>query len=148
MTHPDSCISPFDLCIAFYNECACLFDNIIFSLTLNHQYLGVEGYYILAMRIMASHRHLGEFDVSKDDLTLYFERARQYFAANDKDSPAKMRAVLISACGPATYRIIKDVLTPEAPSTVDFDTIVEKLTQHFQPVPNQIAQCCKFFSHT
>ena len=57
-----------------------------------------------------------------------------------------MRAVLISACGPATYRIIKDVLTPEAPSTVDFDTIVEKLTQHFQPVPNQIAQRCKFFS--
>ena len=59
-----------------------------------------------------------------------------------------MRAVLINACGPATYRIIKDVLTPEAPSTVDFDTIVEKLTQYFQPVPNQIAQHCKFFSRT
>ena len=54
----------------------------------------------------------------------------------------------ISACGPATYRIINDVLTPEALSTVDFDTIVEKLTQHFQPVPNQIAQHCKFFSRT
>ena len=77
MTHPDSCISPFDLCIAFYNECACLFDNITFSLTLNHQYLGVEGYYILAMRIMASHGHLGEFDASKDDWTSYIERARQ-----------------------------------------------------------------------
>ena len=59
-----------------------------------------------------------------------------------------MRAVLISACGPATYRIIKDVLTPEAPSTVDFDAIAEKLTQHFQTVPNQIAQHCKFFSLT
>ena len=96
---------------------------------------------------MASHGHLGEFDASKDDWTSYIERAQQYFAANDIDSPAKMHAVLISACGPATYRIIKDVLTPEAPSTVDFDTIVEKLTQHFQPVPNQIAQRCKFFSH-
>ena len=59
-----------------------------------------------------------------------------------------MHAVLISACGPATYRIIKDVLTPEAPSTLDFNTIVEKLTQHFQPVTNQIAQHCKFFSCT
>ena len=95
---------------------------------------------------MASHGHLGEFDASKDNWTSYIERAQQYFAANDIDGPAKMHAVLISAYGPATYRIIKDVLTPETPSTVDFDTIVEELTQHFQPVPNQIAQCCKFFS--
>ena len=95
---------------------------------------------------MASHGHLVEFNASKDDWTSYIERAQQYFAANDIDSPAKMRAVLISACCPATYRIIKDVLTPEAPSTMDFDTIVEKLTQHFQPVPNQITQHCKFFS--
>ena len=76
---------------------------------------------------MASHGHLGEFDAIKDDWTSYIERAQQYFAANDIDSPAKMHAVLISACGPATYRIIKDVLTP---------------------IPNQIAQRCKFFSHT
>ena len=97
---------------------------------------------------MASHGHLGEFDASKDDWTSYIEKAQQYFTAIDIDSPAKMRAVFISACGPATYRIIKDVLTPEAPSTLDFYTIVEKLTQHFQPVPNQIAQRCKFFSRT
>ena len=80
---------------------------------------------------MASHGHIGEFDASKDDLTSYIARAQQYFAANDIDSPAKVSVVLISAHGPATYIIIKDVLTPEAPSTVDFDTIVEKLTKHF-----------------
>ena len=95
---------------------------------------------------MATHGHLGEFDANKDDWKSYTERAKQYFAAKDIEEAAKKCTVLNSACGPATYRIIKDVLHPSQPSTVSFDTIVTKMSDYFLPVPNKIAQHCQFFS--
>ncbi len=76
-----------------------------------------------------------EFAASKDEWISY---ANGYFVANDIDDAAKKCVVLISACGPATYRVITDVLTPDAPNAVAFDTIVEKMTKHFQPAPNEI----------
>ena len=85
---------------------------------------------------MAVHGHLGEFDAGKDDWKSYIERAKQYFEANNIEDAGKKRAVLLSACGAATYRKIKDLLTPKAPSETTFDEIVEKMTKHLQPVPS------------
>ena len=53
---------------------------------------------------MAKHGHLGEFDIARGDWKSYVERAKQYFAANDVTGEAKQRAILLSACGDATYR--------------------------------------------
>ena len=85
---------------------------------------------------MGSHRHLGECGDSKENWTSYVGRAKLHFSAN----------VPINACGPATYSAIKDILAPDPPSNVNFDIIVEKLSQHFQPVLNQMALSCRFFS--
>ena len=83
------------------------------------------------MRIMAKHGHFGEFDIARGDWKLYVERAKQYFAANDVTGEVKGRAILLSACGDATYRRIKDVLHPQAPGETSFKTIIEKVTKHF-----------------
>ena len=65
---------------------------------------------------MAKHGTLGEFDLAKGDWKSYVERAKLYFTANDVSDNNKQRAVFLSACGDATYRRIKDVLTPQAPA--------------------------------
>ena len=51
-----------------------------------------------------------------------------------------MRAVLISSCGAGTYRLMKDVLTPQVPSAVTFEEIVRTMTTYFQPYPSDIMQ--------
>ena len=89
---------------------------------------------------MAKHGTLGEFDLSKGNWKSYVERAKLYFAANDVADNDKQRAIFLSACGDATYRRIKDVLTPEAPGETSFKTIIEKMTQHLQPTPSQSLQ--------
>jgi len=74
-----------------------------------------------------------------NEWTSYTEWAKQYFAAKDVANAIKyrQRAILLSACGASTYQVIKDVLTPQAPTDVTFDTIVEKMAKHFQPTPSE-----------
>ena len=65
---------------------------------------------------MAKHGSLGEFSLAHGDWKSYIERTKQYFAANDVTDEDKQRAILLSACGDATYRRIKDVLSPTTPA--------------------------------
>ena len=85
---------------------------------------------------MATYGKIGEFNAGKEDCI--------YFTANDIDDAGKQRAILISACGAATYRRLKDVLAPQAPTDVTFDQIVEKMTAHLQPPPSEIVQRYRF----
>ena len=89
---------------------------------------------------MAKHGSLGEFDQQTGDWKSYIERTQQYFAANDVTDADKQRVILLSSVGDKTYRTIKDVLSPDAPATVELTTLIEKMIQHFQPVPSEIVQ--------
>ena len=93
---------------------------------------------------MATHGKLGEFDQRTGDWKSYIERLEQYCVANDVSDAAKKRAILISCVGDRTYRILKDVLSPTSPTEADFKTIVEKMTEHFQPEPSEIVQRFRF----
>jgi hypothetical protein len=45
---------------------------------------------------------IAPFDRATEDWTSYTERLEQYFAANDVESAAKQRAILLSVCGAQT----------------------------------------------
>ena len=91
-------------------------------------------------------RYFGEFDSSKEDWQSYTERLAQHFKANDITDADKKRAILLSNCGPATYRQIKSVLTPKTPDTVDYMDILASMSHHLQPVPSEIVQRYLFHS--
>ena len=95
-------------------------------------------------QMASSHGKLGEFVASKEDWKSYTERLLQYFTANDIDDAGKRRAILLSSCGATTYRLIKDVIAPQAPTEVSFDDIVAKMTAHCQPPPSEIMQRYRF----
>ena len=65
---------------------------------------------------MTFHGKLDEYVAGREDWKSYTERLAQYFTANDIVSAEKRRAILISSCGAVTYRLMKDVLAPEAPT--------------------------------
>ena len=92
----------------------------------------------------STHSTLGEFVSWKKDWKSYTECLLQYFAANDIDNAGKQRAILINSCGATTYRLIKDVIAPRAPTEVSFNEIVQKMTAHCQPPPSEIMQRYRF----
>ena len=75
---------------------------------------------------------------------MYVECLEQYFAANKIEDADQQRAILLSVCGPATYRLIRNLVSPKKPTELkiaDFITIVQK---HHDPKPSMIVQRFRF----
>ena len=103
---------------------------------------------ILATRIkMATHGSLAEFKSVHEDWPSYTERLDQYFAANDVKDEGKMRAILLSVCGPSTYRLICNLTSPEKPTDKSYSALVKLLKDHFNPKPSVIVQRFWFNTH-
>ena len=71
-----------------------------------------------------------------------------YFIANDIDTAEKQRAVLLTVCGPETYRLVCNLVALEKPSAKMFDELLKLLTDHFLPKPSIIVQRYKFHSRS
>ena len=89
-----------------------------------------------------------EFNSQLEDWRPHTERLQSYFIANDIKSEAKQRAILLSMCGPCTYKLIHSLLSPEEPKDVNFPGIVKQMADHYQPKPSVIVQRFKFHSHS
>ena len=82
---------------------------------------------------MATHGTIGEFDGDCESWKSYMEHLVQYFAANDVESADKNRAILLSVCGPTTYKLIRNILAPVKPTERTFTQLVEVVEQHRKP---------------
>ena len=75
---------------------------------------------------------LKEFNSAEEPITSYLERVQLFFAANsvarDKQVPT-----FLSAVGPATYSILRDLCAPALPSTVLLADIFQCLKKHYEP---------------
>ena len=67
-----------------------------------------------------------------------------YLTANDITDPGKRRAVLLSVCGAKTYHIIRDLVGPSKPIDLEYDEIVTKVQEHYNPTPVVTVQRYKF----
>ena len=93
---------------------------------------------------MAIHGTIGEFCPKNEDWTSYTERLQQYFIANDVDGNEKKRAILLSVCGAATYKLIRSLVHPQKPTDNTFDEIVKLVKDHHEPLPSEIVQRFNF----
>ena len=93
---------------------------------------------------MAVHGQIGIFDSNEEDWQSYVERLKLYCIANSIDTEEKQRAILLSACGPATYRTIKNIVAPIKPAEKTFDDIVKLMGEHYNPKPTPTVQRCLF----
>ena len=97
---------------------------------------------------MARHGVLSEFDNAKEEWQSYVERMEQYFSANDVTAAGKKRAILLSACGPATYQLIRNLVSPAATTDKSFAQIVELVQNHCHPKPSVIVRRYTFNSRS
>ena len=54
--------------------------------------------------------------------------------------------MFLTVIGAATYKTLRNIVSPEKPGEMDFGVLVEKLSQHFRPVPSEIVERFKFHS--
>ena len=83
---------------------------------------------------MATHRALwATFDPSVEDWTRYMDRIKHYFVANDVADGDKKRSILLSACGPATYKVIRNLVEDGKLNTTSDDIV--KLVKGYHDPP-------------
>ena len=105
--------------------------------------------HLLATR-MGSTGTLGrieEFD-GTSDWDQYVERLENFFLANDIDVDEKQRAVFLSVVGPATYKILRNLITPAKPVEKTLAELIEVLSKHYKPRPSEIMERFKFHSRS
>jgi len=61
---------------------------------------------------------IGEFNNQVEDWQSYTECLQQYFIAAGVTNEAKQQAILLSACGAHTYRLICSLSAPTDPKTL------------------------------
>ena len=85
--------------------------------------------------IMTSfHGHMSEYDSSVEEWTAYTERLDSYLIANDVTSEDKKQAILLSVCGPSTYRLIWNLVAPQLPKSKSFADLVKLVKEHYHAV--------------
>ena len=89
---------------------------------------------------------ISEYSSTQESWTSFVKRVVQYLAANKIEDADQQRAVLLSICGPATYRLIQNLVSPKKPTELKFTEIVEALQKHHDPKPSVIVQRYRFNS--
>ena len=70
------------------------------------------------------------------------------FIANDIGcgNQTKCKAILFSAIGEKTYRVLEDLCTPQKPSDKSLEEITQLLLEHFKPKHLVVTESFKFYS--
>ena len=97
---------------------------------------------------MVYHGSISEFQPNSEDWVSYIERLQYYFQANDiADENDKKRAILLTACGLPTLKLIKGLVGSDKVQTLTYNEIVKAVTDFYVPTPSPIVQRFHFNSH-
>ena len=72
---------------------------------------------------MATHGTIAAFSSLQETWTVYAEHLEQYFAASKIENADQQRVILLSVCGPATYRLIQNLVSPKKPTGFKIDEL-------------------------
>lgn len=86
---------------------------------------------------------LPEFNERKEDFVCYMEQLEQFFLASSI-SESKRVPSFLSAIGSTTYQTLRNLASPDLPSSKSYDELKALLMKHFKPKPSVIAERCKF----
>jgi len=97
---------------------------------------------------MATHGTVSQFHPQKESWTTYIERLNHYFVANDVEDVEKKRSILLSACGPATYKLIRSLVETGTLETTSYADIVKLVKAYYEPTPSIIIKRFQFNTRT
>ena len=80
------------------------------------------------------------FNETEDTWQAYAERLEHFILANEIDSEAKKRAVLLSSMGVKPYKLLSNLVAPRKAGECSYTEIVDVLKNHHNPRPSTIVQ--------
>ena len=83
------------------------------------------------------------FDEGQESWTNYQERLEEYFTVNDIADDKKVSA-LLTLLGGKTYSLLRNLTSPDKPSTKGYADLVKLLKDHLSPKPLVIAERFRF----
>ena len=94
------------------------------------------------------HGSLSEYSPAQENWPEYIERLElcTTYIANDIVAPEKKRAILLNACGPATYKLFRNLAAPNRPSDLSYDDLKQLMAQHTTPKPSIMVERFSFHS--
>ena len=90
---------------------------------------------------------LDEFQLGKDDFNCYIERMEQYFVANEVPQKKNVAAFLTAIGGP-TYKLLRNLVTPETPKEKTLAELKSVFHSHLKPKPLMIAEHFEFHNRS
>ena len=91
------------------------------------------------------HGTMSEFQPGgKESWSTYTERLGHYFVANKVTEAEKKRAILLSVCGPTTFKLIESLADPSKFPTMTFVELCTLVKEYYEPLPSPIIQHYKF----
>ena len=90
--------------------------------------------------------NIDEFDSSREEWTQYVERMDHFFAANSIEDAGKKKSTFLALIGPATYTLVRNLVSPNKPGDKSYDELVKALSDHFNPTTSETVQRSKFHS--
>ena len=87
---------------------------------------------------------VGAFDPALEDWISYSERVDHYLEANKVSPDNKKLFVCLSTCGPATYTLIWNLVSPASPSSKTYKEIIAIVSNHYKPTPSVMVERLKF----
>ena len=97
---------------------------------------------------MATHETLSPFNPDVEPWTTYTERLHYCFIANGVKSDEQKCVILLSVCGPDTYKTICSLVDGKTLATAKFEKLIKLLQNHYDPKPSFIVQHFKFYNRT
>ena len=92
--------------------------------------------------------NIEQFDRHREDWPQYIERLHFFLDANGITDAGKRRSTFLSVIGAATYKVLRNLISPEKPGDKSLDELETVLEQHYSPPPSETVQRFKFNSRT
>ena len=79
------------------------------------------------------------FDGSLEEWPKYEEQLSHFFTASGITEAIVKQATLLTVIGPATYKVLRNLVSMKKPGEVKFSELV-KTSEHFPPAPLKIVE--------
>ena len=70
---------------------------------------------------------LGKIEEFEEEWPQYVERMDHFFAANGIDNADKKKSTFLAVIGPATYSLVRNLVSPDKPGDKSYDELVDAL---------------------
>ncbi|KAK3747895.1 hypothetical protein QZH41_001360 [Actinostola sp. cb2023] len=101
----------------------------------------------LSAHAMATYGKIDEYQET-EDWGIYVERLNHYFEANDIKSEDKQKSIFLATVGAKTYKLIRNLFTPDQPKDKSYEDLTKRLQEFYKPQPSVIVQRFRFNTHT